>query len=182
MWPFKDAPAETGFSAVLLIDMQEKFVRKLERGKKEQLVRAQSAVIRHCAAKDTPLIVLEYEKYGPTIEALRAEAGKVPGVTIITKSKDNGFLGTDLHRTLDAFGVQSFLVMGINASCCVFETAHDAITKGYRICTASDLIADSVSLHDYYPGWHPENWYSTNGVFLQDFRPFVSLASERKVA
>ena len=174
MWPYKDASAGIGFSAVLLIDMQEKFVGKLERGKKEQLVRAQSAVIRHCAAVDTPLIVLEYEKYGPTIEELQAVIRNVPRVTVITKSKDNGFLGTDLHHTLDALGTQSFLITGINASCCVLETAHNAITKGYRILTAEDLIADSVSLNNYYSGWHPENWYRHNGVMLPNSAPFIA--------
>jgi nicotinamidase-related amidase len=138
----EETPAGTDFSAALLIDMQEKFVRSLCLMDREMLVRSQTAVIRHCAAHDTPLIVLEFVDYGKTISELRTEIEEVPRASFITKSSNNGFRKTGLEEMPEMRRADSLLLMGINASYCVLATAKCAVEKRYRVITAFDLIAN----------------------------------------
>jgi nicotinamidase-related amidase len=164
MWTFgRKLPVET-FSTAVLIDMQQEFVSTLETKTRDELVAAQTAVIRHCVAKDVPLVVLMYREQGAVIQELRLEIRKVPRIAVIVRDEYDGFYRTGLEQTLDMFGAESLLLMGINASCCVRQTAETALQKKFRIITASDLIADSSSVIG--PTRGTEGWFKRKCVLV----------------
>jgi nicotinamidase-related amidase len=149
---------------VLLIDMQDYYVRLLTKATQEGIVAQQIRVIRTCAEKNVPLVVLEYRGCGRTIPILLDEITKVPRVITIAKSYNNGFRGTKLHKVLRRFGATELALMGINASSCVRDTADSAISLRYRIVTANDVIADEAGRDGRGKS---RQWYEANGHFLE---------------
>jgi nicotinamidase-related amidase len=166
MCPIKKKKEKLHFSTALLIDMQPDFVEDLLPSKAEEIIAAQITVLRHCARSGIPVIVLEFITHGRTLPGLWAEAERVVGMQRVIKERDDGFRGTPLSRMLADQKAKSLLLMGINASFCVFETARTAVQLGYRIVTASDLIADSR--RDTWGG--QSLWYKANGTLLSESR------------
>ena len=143
--------------AVILIDMQRSFIKNLNKKEKNHIILNQILMIRWCAQRDIPIIVLEYEGYEKTINILTKELQKVKNLTIIKKSHDDGFLNTELDDVLKKIGTKNLFLMGINAGACVIRTAQGAIKKGYFIITSDDVIngnRDNLS------------WYERNGVLI----------------
>ena len=167
MWLFEWLFSEkvpVNFSAALLIDMQEEFVDKIDKERRVALIKAQIAVIRYCAVKDIPVVVLEYLGQGATIEELRKEIDKVPRVAVVVRNEYDGFYRTELERTLDIFGAVNTLFMGINASCCVRQTAESALQKKYCVITSTDLIADGSNVIGDINS--TERWFKNKCVLL----------------
>jgi len=128
--------------AALLVDMQRFFLRDLEVGVEASLIAAQKEIIRYCAQADIPLFVLEYNDEGRTIGELRHEIARVPQTKTIIKKHDDGFKRTALDECLQEFSITHLLLMGVNASFCVRDTARSALRRGYQIITADHLIAN----------------------------------------
>ncbi len=154
--------APTTDIAVLLIDMQTEFVKSLPRGEKERIVPAQIEVIRRCGREGIPLFVIEYERGGDTLIELSQEVEGIKATTRVirmSKSENSAFLGTNLKKTLRALGVKRLFLMGINAGCCVKETAEDAIKSKFSIVTSPEVV--SAALHHSQD--HSIGWYGKNG-------------------
>jgi nicotinamidase-related amidase len=132
--------------AVLLVDMQVNFVKHLSPRNLARLMEAQTRIIRECANRNIPLIVLELAGYGRTAKELRDEIEKVPRVICLRKEFNGGFKYTGLHRRLQKLGIRSLVIMGMNASYCVSSTVATAIRLKYRIVTTNDLVADSEAV------------------------------------
>jgi len=164
--------------AVLLVDMQERFVCQLRKRDRNLIIPRQLEVIRLCAERDIPLVVLEYlvwlqEEYEyfqePTIPELFAEAQKVRRCKVVSKGRDDGFLETSLKATLESLGASHLLLMGVNAGGCVLATAGSAVKLGFRVITAGDLIANDRRPSKYDKGDKSAPWYEKNGVFCQEY-------------
>ncbi len=168
-WPFRGRraqlaglPAGCSDFAVLLIDMQDRFVGKLKTNVRTKLIEAQLQVIRDCANRNIPVIILEYHGREKTISKLADDLDAIERKTVICKPCDDGFKRTRLDETLRYIGARSLLLMGINAHACVLETAQSAVKKGYKVITSEDLIADAY--HDEILDEGRE-WYEANGCF-----------------
>ncbi|WP_035799586.1 isochorismatase family cysteine hydrolase [Kitasatospora mediocidica] len=77
---------------------------------------------------------------------------------LIEKNKDSGFYETDLHERLQALGVDTVLVTGMQGQICVQTTAADAFFRGYNIYIPSDCVvsaqeADKVRALDWLEGY-----------------------------
>jgi nicotinamidase-related amidase len=68
-----------------------------------------------------------------------------PADLVVEKNKDSGFYETDLHERLQALGVETVLVTGMQTQICVQTTAADAFFRGYSVWVASDCV---VSAHE----------------------------------
>lgn len=155
----------TGCLAVILIDMQDGFLGALWGKKRDELIGAQVRVLEYCTKNDVPVFVLEYRHHGKTVEELRRSLGRVPRVHTIPKSFDDGFDRTDLDQQLRAVGAGHLLLMGINASFCVYDTARSARKLGYSLITATSLILDvntRMTMRRAY------RWYRVNGIMTDD--------------
>lgn len=165
MWPLKDRKQiRSGSVAVLIVDMQTEFLKDLARGARQILVSAQVQVIGECAERDIPVIVLEFDKryHGSTVAPIMNALRRVPRVFRLSKDRNDGFTNKDLQTTLEELGIGKIILMGVNATFCVRETAQSAVRKGYQILTADDLIADGshISAGKCAP------WYEANGTFF----------------
>ena len=74
---YKDVFVNEDMLVVILIDMQQFFIRGLKKENKERIIANQIFIIRWCAQENIPIVVLEYEKYGETIDVLIEELKKV---------------------------------------------------------------------------------------------------------
>jgi nicotinamidase-related amidase len=66
-----------------------------------------------------------------------------PADLVVEKNKDSGFYETDLHERLQALGVDTVLVTGMQTQICVQTTAADAFFRGYSVWVASDCVVSA---------------------------------------
>lgn len=154
-----DLPIST---AVILVDMQEGFIRNLRYGECDRIIPNQLEILRHCCSVNIPVVVLEFFGFGPTIRTLKKEVKKNPNHRYIKKDYDSGFYRTALHAHLQSLGVKHIFLMGINADYCVKDTAEDAIKKGYKIITCNEVI--SGQYHHSHDNSVP--WFRANGRYV----------------
>ncbi|WP_246754648.1 MULTISPECIES: isochorismatase family protein [Rhizobium] len=64
-----------------------------------------------------------------------------PEETVIRKTKDDGFDGTDLDAILTAFGVHDLVICGVPSEMCVAATARAALERGYGVLLLHDAPA-----------------------------------------
>ncbi len=127
--------------AVLLIDMQDRFLQRHHREDQKMLISAHGRVLDFCCEESLPVAVIEYEGYGLTTDYLREKVERLPKRETFTKTADNALVGTDLHHYLRSLEISDVVLLGINAEACVQRTAIDAKRKGYGLLTARDCIA-----------------------------------------
>ncbi|MFI5616763.1 cysteine hydrolase family protein [Streptomyces sp. NPDC051567] len=66
-----------------------------------------------------------------------------PEDVVMEKNKDSGFYETDLHERLQALGVDTVLITGMQTQICVQTTAADAFFRGYNIWVPSDCVVSA---------------------------------------
>jgi nicotinamidase-related amidase len=63
-----------------------------------------------------------------------------PKDLVVEKSRDSGFYETKLDEQLQALGVKTVLVTGIQTQICVQTTAADAFFRGYKVWIPEDCV------------------------------------------
>ncbi len=152
--------------AVILVDMQDFFLKKVTKENRKRIIPNQIKVINFCEKYKIPLIVLEYKRRGDTTKILREKIKRLPHTEIVVKEHNSGFRGTNLAEILEEIKVRNILLMGINASGCVQDTAIGALYRGYKILTASTVIA-SFSERDRSLATS-KKWYSKSGRYFEN--------------
>lgn len=148
--------------AVVIIDMQEYFLNHHPGRIVRKMIANQQNMLGLCARLDIPVIVLEYAKHGKTVRELKKSLRKVWRKRTIIKRSSDGFQKTALVDHLVKLQIKTLLFMGINASACVLDTAKSALSEGFEIITADDLISDPSDWSMY----KSETWYRENGIFV----------------
>ncbi|WP_107771217.1 isochorismatase family protein [Nocardioides sediminis] len=64
-----------------------------------------------------------------------------PGETVIGKTDDDGFEGTDLEELLTAAGARTLSICGLMSEMCVAATARGALRHGFSVVLARDAHA-----------------------------------------
>ena len=151
----------------MLVDMQDFFLKRIPAEKRKELILNQAAVIQLCARKKIPVIVLEYEGTGrgKTVSSLTEETQRVKPNFLIRKPHNSGFRNTNLNEILKRLGTKDIVLMGINGSGCVQDTAMGAVGRGYRIATARGVIASSSERDNNLST--SKKWYSKTGKFFE---------------
>jgi nicotinamidase-related amidase len=80
-----------------------------------------------------------------------AEASPKPSETILGRSADSAFVGTDLEAVLDRFGATTLVVCGILGNPSLEASVRDGASLGYRLFVVADACgsagdADNLSL------------------------------------
>ena len=153
---YKDVFVNEDMLVVILIDMQQYFIRGLKKENKERIIANQIFIIKWCAQENIPIVVLEYEKYGKTIDVLIKELKEVKYLRVISKSRPDGFYDTKLAYTLNQVNADNLFLMGIDANVCVRSTAIGAMVNGFKFITSEDVI-DGVRNDDNSIPWYREN-------------------------
>lgn len=157
----EDAPKDSPV-AVLIIDMQKVFLEDIDGKERRRLIESQAEILNYCAEHDIPIVVVEYRGCGKTIRELKRRIKKVPRQEFVTKNVNNGFRNPELEEALKTWGVKKIILMGVNASACVIETAEGAIKKGFQIATSECLIADEGKTDKSLP------WYKKNSIYKEN--------------
>jgi nicotinamidase-related amidase len=92
---------------------------------------------------------------------------------LVEKNKDSGFFETDLHDRLQALGVETVIVTGMQGQICVQTTAADAFFRGYNVWVPSDCVVsardhDKIRALDWLDGYCATVRPSTEIVELLD--------------
>ncbi|MEU2258169.1 cysteine hydrolase [Nocardia xishanensis] len=87
------------------------------------------------------------ERYDGRVPALRGTPGAEvvrefldPDDVVQERSKDSGFYETDLHDRLQALGVETLILIGLQTQICIQTTAADAFFRGYIVGVPSDCV------------------------------------------
>lgn len=72
-----------------------------------------------------------------------------PGETVIRKTTNGAFNGSDIDRTLQRMQISGLVITGVVTSACVETTARDAADRGYDCVLVSEACADyEQEMHD----------------------------------
>lgn len=155
---------------VFLIDMQSGFIKN--DAQKIDIVSNQMLVLEFCITKLIPVVVFEYLDQGRTIRNItRLLKNKNNGsIYFLEKIYDDAFLNPVTDKILKAYDIDTILLMGVNASYCVYETAKTALAKGYCVATSADLIAGYNSKR---PECRGPSWYKKNTIFFDNHNMII---------
>lgn len=81
--------------------------------------------------------------------AFREEVAPLDGETVIRKTTQGAFNGSEIQNVLDRMGIKNLIFTGVVTSCCVETTARDAADRGFGCVLVSDACADcDPVMHD----------------------------------
>jgi nicotinamidase-related amidase len=156
-------------TAVIIVDMQDFFLDNFTPKNRELLIMNQIKIIKLCVKNKLPFVILEYKCRGifrgELIKKLDKMIKNTQKETII-KESNSGFTDTNLDSILNNLKIKQILLFGINANGCVQDTAIGAIRRGYRVITASGIIASS-SRKDLELSVKNLKWYKKNTTFCE---------------
>ncbi|MXG88605.1 isochorismatase family protein [Nocardioides sp. YIM 123512] len=126
-------------TALVVIDMQRAFLE----GDHATHARAGVQVtVRHllAAARTAEALVIHLQNDDPAGAPDEPETAgwelavsPAPGEAVLRKSRDDGFIDTDLGPMLDRHRVTSVAVAGLLSEMCVATTARSAMTRGLNV-------------------------------------------------
>ena len=134
-------------TALIVIDMQEKLAAAMKEEIIEQVVKNSGILIETAKLFGMPIVVSEqYRKgLGCTVPAVQ---GKIAGAGVSEKLHFDCMKDDALSKSITASGRKIFIISGIEAHVCVFQTALSLLENGYRVVVASDAVA-SRRKHDW---------------------------------
>lgn len=149
---------------LIVVDMQDFFLRNVNLSVKKELFQNQVKVLSLCNKKQIPVIFLEYAfggiSRGNVTMALKRSVDKRL-VNVIVKKSNSGFTNPELDKLLSRLAIKKIILMGVNANGCVQDTAIGAIKRNYKVITARGIIANSysseINLSDKNRKWYENN-------------------------
>lgn len=125
-------------SLVLIIDIQEKLVKALE---KDLIVDKASKLISGANILDIPVVVTEqYPKgLGHTVDLISKLFDD--NVNIVEKTYFNALLEEGFEEKIRSYGKKQILICGIETHICVYQTALALKELGYDVYVVKDACA-----------------------------------------
>ena len=81
--------------------------------------------------------------------AFRDEVSPLKEETVLRKTSQGAFNGSEIQNVLDRMGIKNLVLAGVVTSCCVETTARDAADRGFGCILVADACADcDQELHD----------------------------------
>ncbi len=157
-------------TAVILVDMQDFFLKNFLPSIKKNLIENQLRVIDICVKKKIPFIILEYKCRGVFRGSLIQDLDKkIQNVhkEVVVKEHNSGFTKTKLDSILKQLRVKKLLIMGVNANGCVQDTAIGAFGRGFKVVTSCGVMG-SASRSDLDLSKRNKDWYVCNTIFKKD--------------
>ncbi len=151
--------AKTG---VLIIDMQDFFLKLLPESNKNRLISSQRRVLRTAQMLDMPVALIEFQGFGRSHPDIRSHYRTTKRKTQISKESPSAFSATSLCDWLRAQEVSDLHLMGIWADYCVRDTANDAIAMGFRLSSSRDVLEGMGS----YWKENTQELFTRNGAYF----------------
>ena len=89
-------------------------------------------------------VPLEVLRTGSPEAAIDDRIAPQVGEHVIVKKRASAFHGTHLSGLLKAAGVDTVIVVGVTACCCVRNTAEDAVADGFRPIVVRECVGDRI--------------------------------------
>ncbi|MBI4919040.1 cysteine hydrolase [archaeon] len=157
--------------AILIIDMQSRYLRDIRLKETEILIASQIEVLSQCSSSNIPAILIEFEGASETIREIINAWEKVNRKNLIMKSSLNAFDKTRLDRILKDWNIDQVILGGVEASACVYSTAVGALTHKYSIGTSKDLIADPYQATSAYE--NTVDFFKVKGDLFNDHKELL---------
>lgn len=153
--------------AAIVIDMQYSFLSRINNLKR--IVDAQCETIKYFSENSLPVILMSYKDGGQVIPIINKAVNYHKKPIKIIKRHDDCFSKTNLEYILKEKAISNIVLMGVNASACVKDTAITGLEKGFRIATASDLISDNRVVERGYGLFYESqcNWFKNYSALLE---------------
>ncbi len=90
---------------------------------------------------------------------------------MVVKEFNSAFRDTNLDTILKEKQVKRLVLIGINASGCVQDTAMGAIKRGFEIITARGIVASSSKNDSELKV--SKKWYTTHGTFYESTKELI---------
>lgn len=136
---------QTGFAGIV-VDMQTDFLKDFQLIKREEMIIEQLKAIGELQGYGIPMFVLEYKDHGETEERIRDAICYLGKIEPIIKEKESGFSNKHLEKILDKLNARNIILMGINSSACVIETAKGAKQRKYQVISAETIMGDTYKI------------------------------------
>ena len=132
--------------ALIVVDVQAAFVLGADAVVDAEPV-LENIRLLLCRARAAGALVIHLQNDGPdgAVDepgtpgwelALAVELGDTE--LVVRKSKDDGFVGTELDGLLHRYDVDRLIVCGVQSEMCIGATARGALERGYRVTLPHD--------------------------------------------
>lgn len=127
-------------AAVLVIDVQERLVAAMGPERGDGVVRATRMLVEGARVLGLPVIATEqYPRgLGPTVDAVRSALP--PDCPPIEKTSFSCLASDEVRAAIDATGRRQWIVAGMEAHVCVYQTVRDLAAAGNDVFVASDAV------------------------------------------
>lgn len=124
---------------LVIVDVQEAFRSPIDDF--ERITRNIAVAAKGCRALDVPIVVTEqYPKgLGPTAEEIRNALPE--DASVCEKSTFSACGSPSFEETLETLGRTEVILCGVETHICVFQTAHDLVSKGLQVNLLTDCVA-----------------------------------------
>lgn len=124
-------------TGLMIIDVQGKLAELMYGS--DDLLRQLRMLIEGAGQLELPIVWMEQlpDKLGPTRHEIR---DLLPGQPLIKKTF-SGMANLDIAAAVRSHGCRTWLVAGIEAHICVYQTVAQLMEQGYQV----DLVTDAVS-------------------------------------
>ncbi|WP_426357385.1 hydrolase [Pseudocolwellia sp. HL-MZ19] len=131
-------------TGLIVVDIQGKLARLVHDS--DALISNCEKLIEGAQAIELPVILLEQNpgKLGSTVNELN---DLLNHITPITKFTFNACESTDFLNSVKASHVDTWLVCGIEAHICVYQTAKGLVEQGYKVELVSDCISSRTLIN-----------------------------------
>ncbi|KOF13490.1 isochorismatase [Ensifer adhaerens] len=140
--------------ALLVVDVQRAFISGADAVPDHlSLQRAVGRLLERAREKGAPILFLQNDGPKGTPDEPGTDGWQLffdarPGETVVRKSFDDGFHGTDLEAQLRSHGVETLAICGMLSEMCLAATARQAMDIGFSVILAHDAHAT----YDVPPG------------------------------
>ncbi len=154
--------------ALVIVDMLNDFVHgALRTPEAESTVGPARRVLDYFRSRGWPVVYVNDSHYATDVEmplwgphAMKGtwgaqvveELAPREGEYVLEKHAYSGFYGTALDHVLRSLGVDTVVLVGLDADICVRHTAADAFFRGYRVVVVRDAVAARIDRNweEYY--------------------------------
>jgi len=169
-------------TAFVVVDMQEFFLRKgvIGETKRKSITNYQISMLNECAKRNIPVIVMEYECAGDTINPIAKMVDNVStNFFMLRGEEDSGFSVPKFYETLLNLNVRKIYLMGVNTMYCVRATAEDAIDHGIDVAVSELGVGQPKKWREEKNLENGSIFFGLNGIYYTD-RPVEEIIKENR--
>jgi len=155
--------------AGLIIDMQDEFCRGMPYKLIRRVINSQHMVFNYLKENNLPLYVVKYTDSGDLVSPLNTIVDSYKH-KLFEKKVNDAYYSKNKQGTLEEISkndhVDSFIIMGLNATACVGDTTKSLLKNNHKVYTSLDLISDwcQHSTPENYIHWYGNNTFCFSNV------------------